>query len=126
MIRGVTSAHGARNTVSGVISNGATWYESVSIELNGIADPDLLDWTMTFQCKDGAGTDLSLTTDAGTLTVTDNADDTATMLINVPATSLTALNGDYVCNVKSTNSAGDGRVIHWAYGIVTFRDNPPS
>jgi hypothetical protein len=119
-------AHGARNTVSGVISNGATWYESISIDLNGIADPDLLVWVMTFQCKNGAGTDFSASTADSTLTVTDNGDDTATMLVNIPAASLSALAGDYICNIKSTNSAGDGRVIHWAYGIVTFIEAPPS
>jgi hypothetical protein len=117
--------HGARNTVSGVISNGATWYENISIELNGITDPDTFTWTMTFQAQGSSGVDLTLTTADSTLTVTDNGDDTATMLINVPADSLSALCGDKICNVKSENPADD-RVIHWAYGIVTFRDSPPS
>lgn len=124
MIRGVTSAHGARNTVSGVLSNGATWYETITIELNGITDPDTFTWTITFEKCEGSGSSLTLTT-ATELTVTDNADDTATMLINVPASSLSALCGDYFCNIKSENPADD-RVIHWAYGTVTFRDNPPS
>lgn len=121
----VSSGHGARNTVNGVISGGATWYENVSIELNGITDPDLLTWTMTFQSEEGGNVELTLTSSSG-LTVTDNGDDTATMLINVAASSLTSMDGDYVCNLKSTNSAGDGRVIHWAQGIVTFRNSPPS
>jgi hypothetical protein len=124
MIRGVTSAHGARNSVSGVISNGATWYENVSIELNGIVDPDTFTWTMTFEESEGTGSLLTLTT-ASELTVTDNGDDTATMLINVASGSLTALSGDYICNLKSENPVG-GRVIHWAYGIVSFREAPPS
>lgn len=119
----VTAQHGARNNVTGVISNGATWYESVAIELNGIVDPDLLTWTMTFEENEGAGASLSLTTTAGTLTVTDNGDDTATMLINVPASSLSSMCGDYVANLKSDSGT---RVIHWAYGIVSFRDSPPS
>lgn len=118
--------HGARNTVNGIISNGATWYENVTIELNGITGPDALDWSLTLQRKDCDGTDLVLTTGDATLTVTDNGDDTATMLINVPASSLSALRGEYICNVWSEDSAGDGRIIHWAYGIVVMRDSPPS
>jgi hypothetical protein len=126
MLRGTAArSHGARNTVSGVISNGATWYESISIELNGITDPDTFTWTMTFQPDDTSAAVLTLSTSGGTLTVTDNGDDTATMLINAPASSLTSLSGDYVCNLKSLNPS-DSRIIHWAYGSVSFRESPPS
>lgn len=118
-------SHGARSTVSGVISNGATWYETVTIELNGITSPNTFTWTLTLQRSDGAGTDLSLTTGGGGLTVTDNGDDTASMLINVAAGDLSALCGDYICNIKSENPS-DSRVIHWAYGIVSMREAPPS
>jgi hypothetical protein len=123
MLRG-NSAHGARNTVQGVISNGATWYESITIDLNGITSPNTFTWTMTFEKCAGA-TDLTLTSTAGDLTVTDNGDDTATMLINVSPDDLSDLCGDYTCNLKSENPVG-GRVIHWAYGTVTFREAPPS
>jgi len=117
--------HGARNTVSGLISNGATWYETIDIQLNGITDPDTLTWEMTFQKDYGGSSDLTLTTEDSTITVTDDGDGTATMVINAPPASLSALSGDYFCNLKSTDPSDD-RVIHWAFGSVTFHESPPA
>jgi hypothetical protein len=118
---------GARGLISGVVSNGATWWEDVSITEAGsvVTDADTWVWRMTFRETEGDDNAvLTLTTADGTLTITQGADAT-TLEIRVAYTALSALEGDYICDIASLDtSTTPDKVVHWAHGIVTFRDEP--
>ena len=131
---GITSRQsqtGARAILSGVVSNGSTWVEDVAMTEDGtvIASADTWDWTMTFRTdRTSDSADLTLTTDAGTLNVTQGAD-ASTLEIRVAKASLSAMEGDYICDLKSldtTDTTADsaGRSIHWGHGVVTFLNEP--
>lgn len=118
---------GARGLISGVISNGATWWEDVSITEDGtvIADADTWTWRMTFrEANDEDSVVLTLSTTDGTLTISQGADAT-TLQIRVAYTALSDLEGDYVCDLASLDtSTNPDKLVHWAHGIVTFRNEP--
>jgi hypothetical protein len=122
---------GARSLISGVVSNGSTWVEDVSMTEDGgaIANAEDWDWTMTFRTDRASDSaDLTLSTDDGTLAISQGADAT-TLEIRVPKASLTAMEGDYICDLKSldtTDTTADsaGRSIHWGSGVVTFLNEP--
>lgn len=120
-----SSSHGAQNNVSGIISNGATWYETVVMtDQNGdpLTGVDADTWQFQFRCNpDSQSPDLTLTTADGTLTITEST--TTTMLINVPQASLANMVGDYTADLVS-KAASDGRLTHRAHGLVTFRNDP--
>lgn len=124
--------HGALNTVTGVVSNGATWEEQIGIEVNGITasstNMEALGqeplangtWSMTFRdCEENSSPLLSLTTSE--LSFTDGS--TATFLsISVESSRLSALVGDYVTDLFYTSTTD--KITHWAHGRVTFQNNP--
>jgi len=118
--------HAAQNTVRGIVSNGATWYETVLLtdengaQLTGVSSDT---WQFQFR-KDPTSdaADLTLSTTAGTLTVTEGAS-TTTLLINVAQSALDDMEGDYVADLVS-KATGDSRLTHRAHGIVTFRADP--
>lgn len=118
---------GARGIISGVISNGATWWEDVEITEDGtvITDADDWVWRMTFrETNDDSAAVLTLTTADGTLTISQGADAT-TLQIRVAYTALSDMEGDYICDLASLDtSTTPDKVVHWAHGIVTFRDEP--
>ncbi len=119
------SMTGARNIVSGFVSNGATWYEDVAMSEDGsqIASADTFDWRMTFRdCEELDSLDLTLSTDDSTLAIV-QAGSSTTLQIRVPYTSLSAMEGDFVCDLASKDPA-TGRVVHWAHGVVTFVNEP--
>lgn len=120
-------SHGAQNNVNGVISNGVTWYETVTLtDENGdpLTGVDADTWQFQFRSDPSSDSaDLTLSTTGGTLTITEST--TTTMLINVPQASLSSLEGDYTADLVS-KAASDGRLIHRAHGIVTFRNDPIS
>lgn len=115
---------GAKGIIKGTISNGATLRESVEITENGtfIPDADTFEWRVIFR-KDGT-TALTLSTTDGTVTITQGA--SSTMLDMVAAyTSLSALCGDYTCDIASLDTSTDpDDLVHWAHGVVTFIDEP--
>ena len=121
-----TSEHAAHNTVSGVVSNGVTWVETVILtdqdgnQLTGVASDT---WQFQFRCNEhNKATDLTLSTTDGTLTI--NEGDTQTTLnINVPQGTISGMCGDYVADLVS-KAASDGTLTHRAHGLVTFRDSP--
>lgn len=126
MTRTSRTVNTARNVISGAISGGATWYEDVTMTDNGtvITNADTWDWRMTFRDSiDDDSSVLTLSTDDGTLTITQNADST-TLGIRVAASSLSSIDGDKVADIESRDS--DGRIIHWGHGIVTFPNAPPT
>lgn len=114
----------ARFNVNGVVSSGASWIETYNFQVDGeVIDDDADVWTWQFnfrKCYDGAP-DLSLSTADGTLTVT-NGDDATSFAINAPPTILAAMEGDYIADIAYED--GDGNRVHWAHGMVTFRNEP--
>lgn len=118
---------GAKGLISGVISNGATWWEDLEITEDGtvITSADTWTWRMTFrECDTDDSIVLTLSTTDGTLTVSQGADAT-TIQIRVVYTALSALEGDYICDLSSLDtSTTPDKLVHWAHGIVTFRNEP--
>lgn len=123
-----SNSHAADNHVSGVVSNGATWYETFQIKgQNGDNVTGLTSDTFQFQFRcsgDDDSAELTLSTTAGTLSVAE-ADGATTVTINVPASSLSSMEGDYVADLVSKAASG-GRLTHRAHGVVTFRNDPIS
>lgn len=117
------SGTSARGLVNGTVSNGSTWYEDLEITEAGtvVADADDWDWRFTFRRSYSVAVDLTLSTDETTLAIVQTADAT-TLQIRVPYTDLTSMEGDYIADLASKDTAG--RVIHWLHGVVTFRDEP--
>jgi hypothetical protein len=122
-----TSRHGtgAKGLISGTVSNGATWRENLEITEDGtfITDAPTFEWRMTFR-QDSDSPVLTLSTTDGTLTVTNSASAT-TVAIVVAYTSLSDLEGDYICDLASLDtSTTPDDLVHWAHGVVSFRDEP--
>jgi hypothetical protein len=119
------SNHAAQNSVTGTISNGVTWYETViltdqdGVQLTGV-DADI--WQLQLRCDERSDTtDLVLSTSDGTLTITEGAEQT-TMLIDCAQSRLDSLEGDYVIDIVSKDS--DGRLTHRAHGVITIQESP--
>ncbi len=123
---------GARAILSGTISNGATWYEDVAMTEDGTAiagTPTSWTWTMTFResLEDDSAVLTLTTATGGGLTIVQGSTET-TLQIRVPKATISALEGDYIVDLKSLDSVttydSAGRSIHWAHGIVTVRNEP--
>jgi hypothetical protein len=118
---------GARGIISGVISSGATWWEDLELTEDGtvITSADTWTWRMTF--RESGNEDsiaLTLSTTDGTLTISQGADAT-TIQIRVVYTALSAMEGDYICDLASLDtSTTPDKLVHWAHGVVTFRNEP--
>ncbi len=117
--------HGAQNTVSGEISNGATWYEDITItddsgnQVTGISSDD---FQFQFRKERDAGIDLTLSTTDSTLTIVEGVSSTV-LQIRVPQPTIAGMEGDYFADLVS-KAASDDRLIHRAHGTVTFRNDP--
>lgn len=121
------SESGALFTLSGAVANNATWDEYIYFMEAGLpSDISGLDWKMTFR-RDGRNTsaDVTLSTDAGTLIITqDDNGNNSVLQVLVPAGQLTNINGDYIADLASEDV--NGKVSLWAHGVVTFAPNPVS
>ena len=118
---------GARALLSGTVSNGATWYEDISMTEDGTAianTPEGWEWRMMFrEASQGydAAPALTLSTTDSTLAISQGTDSTV-LQIRVDATSLSAMEGDYICDLASQDT--NDRIIHWGHGLITFRHEP--
>ena len=125
-MRRSAGSHAADNHVTGVISNGATWYETFQIkDQNGDDVTGLTSDTFQFQFRsseDDDSAELTLSTTAGTLSVAES-DGVTTVTINVPQATISNMDGDYVADLVS-KAASDSRLTHRAHGVVTFRNDP--
>ena len=114
----------ASNIISGVVANNATWYEDIELTQNGAQLTGVSDhvWEMEFYLEPGSGAELTLSTADSTLTITETT--STTLGIRVGPAALSAMCGDYWCDLKSTDASptvdGESRVYLWGRGIVTF------
>lgn len=115
----------ARFIVSGFVSTDASWIEEYNFQVDGgviDADADIWEWQFNFRAAVSDDSPaLSLSTTAGTITVTNGADST-TVAINVPPDDLSDLEGDYIADMAYETAAGVR--VHWAHGIISFRNEP--
>lgn len=121
-------ASGAYFEISGEVANNSTWQEVIYfMEAGSPMVLTGLSFKMTFRSDgDSDSADYTLSTSDSTLTVQADADSgiVNNLYINVAAGSLSALRGDYVCDLASEDS--NGAVQPWAHGIISFRPNPVS
>lgn len=118
--------HAADNTWTNVVSNGATWYESLRIkDQNGEDVTGLTSDTfqLQFRCNEEDDSSvLTLSTTAGTLSVAE-ADGVTTLTVNVPQATISSMDGDYIADLVS-KAASDGKLTHRCHGVVTFTNSP--
>lgn len=116
---------GALFAISGEVANNATWDEYIYFSQAG-SGMVLTGLAFQFQFRsDGNSTsaDLTLTTAASQLTITNDDNGAATVLrINVPYTTISGLEGDYVADLVSKDT--DNKLTAWAHGVVSFRQSP--
>lgn len=115
---------GARFRLSGFVSSGASWVETFTFQIDGdVIDDDADDWTwqLNFRKTYNDAVDLSLSTTGGEITVTNGADSTS-IAINASYDDLSSMEGDYIADMAYQTGAGVR--VHWAHGIVTFRNEP--
>jgi hypothetical protein len=116
---------GALFTLSGEVSNNATWDEYIYF-LEAGAGMLLTDlsFQMQFRCESNSDSaELTLSTAGGELVITeDDGGDETILRINVPYTTIDGLEGDYFADLVSKDE--DDKITHWASGKITFRKSP--
>lgn len=118
---------GALFDMSGVVPTNATWEEDIYFTENGAAMPLTgLAFRLTLRAdSESDSADITLSTAAGTLQIVDDDDGNDRVLrINVTAGTLNSYVGDFTADLASQD--GDGKVMHWAHGVITLRPNPVS
>ena len=116
---------GALQELSGTISNNATWDEYIYFLENG-AGVTLTGLSFQFQfrkCDGSTSADLTLTTAASQLVITNDDNAVPSILrINVPYTTISGLAGDYIADLVAKDASD--KLVHYAHGVVTFQQNP--
>ena len=118
---------GALFEMSGTVATNATWAEDIYFtEAGAPLDISGMSWKMTLRCNpENISADITLSTDAGTLTVADDSNGYHRILrIGVAAGALNSYEGDTIVDLASKDGAN--KVILWAHGIVSLRPNPVS
>jgi hypothetical protein len=115
--------HGALFDMSGSVPINATWAEDLYFQEDGAAmDLTGLSFKLTLRAdpEDESAT-YTLSTDAGTLAITTDAD--AVEILRIAVTPGTfSETGDFVADLASED--GDDVVTHWAHGTISLRKNP--
>jgi len=122
---------GARGKISGTVSNGVTWNQDVQITEDGTTisgSPQSWTWSLFVRESYETPPVLSLSTTAGTLAISQGSTST-TLQIRVARASLSNLVGSYIMDIASVNPSDTspdsaGESVHWAHGMVTFRNEP--
>lgn len=118
----------AQNIISGTIDKEQTWYEDVVLTADGapLTDVDDHDWVLEIYREPGCAPDLTLSTDAGTLSI--NESDETVLSIRCASSRLSSLCGDYWIDIKSTDPDatvdGEERSILRGRGTVTITEGP--
>lgn len=119
-MRQSSSRTGAKGTVSGSVSNVASWIEQFQISQNDlpIEDADTSTWRFTFGRCEGrsASTSATLTLTSGAEITVQQA--TTATLFGIEASIPTGMCGDYHADLIETRA--DGLTVHWLHGVVTF------
>jgi hypothetical protein len=117
--------HGALFDISGFVSTGATWDEYIYFTSSG-SGMELTGLAFQLQFREASSDSsaiLTLSTADSELVITNDTDGNPTILrINVPYTTISAMEGDYITDLASKD--GDDKLVHWGSGIVTFTKNP--
>jgi hypothetical protein len=115
---------GALFTMAGEISNNVTWDEYIYFLEDGTGMV-LTGLSFQLQFREGEGEDavLTLSTSGGELVITnDDASSPTILRINVPYTTISGLDGEYIVDLVSKDVSD--KLTHWAHGVVMFRSNP--
>lgn len=120
-----TTGHAAQQDLSGVISRGATWSETITIvDANGDQVTGVGSDEFRLQLRkypEDEAVDLDLTTGDSELTVTVGGSST-TLAISAAQSTLSGLDvGDYVCDIVSLSGS---TLTHRAHGTVTVTNSP--
>lgn len=125
--RNLPAQHGAPYTISGVVSRNADWIESALLfdadgnQLTGVSADT---WQLQLRCsEEDTSAALTLSTTAGTLTVTEGA--TTSLAIDCPKASMASLDGDYIADLVSKDSVTSD-LTHRAHGVISFKTSPIS
>lgn len=117
-------------SLSGEVSNNATWSEDIYfLEAGAGMDLTGLSFQLQFRAKPttsrepNSTADLTLSTAGGELVITDDDNSVASILrIGVPYTTISNLLGEYQADLVSKDVSNT--LSHWASGVVTFSQNP--
>lgn len=122
-----TGEAGALFEVSGTVPTNATWNEDIYFTEDGAPlDISEMVWKLMLR-RNGENTsaDITLSTDAGALSVVADDDGYNRILrIGVPAGALNSYEGDYIADLAAKDPAG--KVTLWAHGVISLRPNPVS
>jgi hypothetical protein len=115
--------HGALFDMSGSVPINATWSEDLYFQEAGAAmDLTGLSFKLTLRADpEDDGATYTLSTDAGTLAVTTDADAVEILRITAPPGTFSET-GDFVADLASEDSSDV--VMHWAHGTISLRKNP--
>jgi hypothetical protein len=117
---------GAMFEISGTVPTNATWSEDIYFSEEGAAmDISGLDFKLTFRADaDQDSADITLSTDAGTLSVVEDTDAGVDRILRILVTAGTfnSYEGDFIADLASRDT--DSKVTLWAHGVVTFQKNP--
>lgn len=116
-MRQSTSQTGAKGTVTGSVSNLATWIEQFQISQNDlpIDGADTSTWTFTFKRGDRHSSSALTLTSGSEITVTQG---TIGTLFAISAAVPSCMHGDYHADLIETRA--DGKKVHWLHGVITF------
>lgn len=119
-----TTGHAAQQSLNGVISNGSTWSETITlVDANGDQITGVEAHTFQLSLKanrNDAAAELTLTSAASQLTVTVGAS-TTTLAILATQAVISNLEGDYICDLVSKTGS---TLTHRAHGTVTVGNDP--
>lgn len=117
---------GAECSVSGTISIYAKWSEDIYFYDPDGAAMDISDLDFYFQfrrCQDQTSADVTLSTDAGTLSIEENDGSVESILrISADAATFSSFPGDMIADLVAVDQSGDE--THYAHGVVTFTNDP--
>lgn len=116
---------GALLTISGTVSNNATWDELIYFYENG-AGMDISGFSFQLQIRNDSldtSAETTLSTSGGHLVITnDDGGDPTILRINTPYTTISAIQGDKIVDLVGKDSSN--RLTHFGHGVVLFRQAP--
>ncbi len=113
--------------IAGTVANNATWDELIYFYENG-AGMDISGLSFQLQIRnDSSDTSASVTlstTDSQLVIAADDGGVSSILRINVPYSTISGLEGDYIADLVSKDTSNDDKLVHWGHGILNFRQSP--